>query len=224
LNNWAASGFGFRTTTAIHVASTTAAVRGHEANVLALIFAGFAAIALAKAFWGLRQTTDAWRKGAEGEERIGRRLTKLEQHGFHVLHDLQVPGSHANVDHLVIGPTGLFVVDAKNYAGRLTLSKGTLWHGRYPLTKHLATTCWEAERVSQTLAVPVHGSAYCAKPVMCILGAEVPRTRFEIDGVLVISGGRRLVRDIRGGRVVMSDQEVADVTDRAERSLPPAAP
>jgi hypothetical protein len=51
LNNWAASGFGLRTTAAVHVASTTAAVRGHEVNVLALIVAAFAAIALAKAFW-----------------------------------------------------------------------------------------------------------------------------------------------------------------------------
>jgi hypothetical protein len=41
-------------------------------------------------------------------------------------------GSRANIDHLVIGPTGAFVVDAKNYRGRLSFSKGTLWHGRYP--------------------------------------------------------------------------------------------
>ncbi len=203
-------------------ASTTPAIGGHEANFVGLVFAGLAAITLAKAFWGPRQTTVAWRKGAEGEERLGRRLNKLEEHGFHVLHDLQVPGSKANVDHLVIGPTGLFAVDAKNYTGGLTFSEGTLWHGRFPLTEKLATTRWEAERVSRTLAVTVDESACCAQPVMCILGAELPRKKFEIDGVHVVSGGRRLVRDIRDGRVVMSEEEVADLTDRAVRLLSPA--
>jgi Nuclease-related domain len=36
-----------------------------------------------------------------------------------VFHDLAVPGSPANVDHLVIGPTGLFVIDSKQWTGSI---------------------------------------------------------------------------------------------------------
>jgi hypothetical protein len=36
-----------------------------------------------------------------------------------VFHDLAVPGSPANVDHLVIGPTGVFVIDSKRWRGRV---------------------------------------------------------------------------------------------------------
>ena len=121
-NHWSQHGFGYRTSAATQVV-TRAPVSGHEADVLALLAACFVALAIARAFWGPRQETEAWRKGAEGEERLGRRLQKLERHGFRVLHDRLVPGSRANVDHLVIGPTGLFAVDAKNYSGKLTLSK-----------------------------------------------------------------------------------------------------
>jgi hypothetical protein len=222
-NHWFEHGFGLRTSAATQVVSR-APVGGHEANVLALLVACFVAIALARAFWGPREETGAWRKGAEGEERLGRRLQKLEQHGFRVLHDRLVPGSQANVDHLVIGPTGVFAVDAKNYSGKLTLSKGTLWHGRHPLTKTLAVTRWEAERVSQSLSGPLVGESPDVKPVMCVLGAELPRHRFEIDGVRVISGGRRLVRDIENRRAVLSSEAVNGLMELAAHSLPPAAP
>jgi hypothetical protein len=49
-----------------------------------------------------------------------------------VLHDLAIPGSAANIDHLVIGPGGVVVIDTKQYRGRLYLDRyGLLWHGRH---------------------------------------------------------------------------------------------
>jgi Nuclease-related domain len=42
--------------------------------------------------------------------------------------------------HLVIGPGGVFVIDSKQYRGRLQLdSSGQLWHGGYPLAPTLRT-------------------------------------------------------------------------------------
>jgi hypothetical protein len=54
----------------------------------------------------------------------------LERQGWVVLHDLAIPGSRTNLDHLVIGPGGVFVIDSKQYRRRL-------WHGRYPLAPTL---------------------------------------------------------------------------------------
>jgi hypothetical protein len=56
-----------------------------------------------------------------GERRTARLLGPLKRHGRAILHDLAVPGSRANIDHLVIGPGGVFVVDSKQYRGRLRL-------------------------------------------------------------------------------------------------------
>ena len=65
----------------------------------------------------------AWRRGAAGERRTARLLAALECQGWAVLHDLALPGSQANLDHLVIGPGGVFVIDSKQYRGRLQLAR-----------------------------------------------------------------------------------------------------
>jgi Nuclease-related domain len=52
----------------------------------------------------------AWRRGAAGERRTARLLSQLQRRGWAVLHDLAVPGSRANIDHLAIGPGRVFVI------------------------------------------------------------------------------------------------------------------
>lgn len=52
-------------------------------------------------------------KGADGEQRVARALAPLTADGFHVLHDRRCPGAGGNIDHIVIGPPGIFVIDAK---------------------------------------------------------------------------------------------------------------
>ena len=59
--------------------------------------------------------------GAAGERRTARLLGQLGRQGWAVLHDLAIPGSQANLDHVVIGPGGVFVIDSKQYRGRLQL-------------------------------------------------------------------------------------------------------
>jgi Nuclease-related domain len=74
---------------------------------IGLVLGGLAAAA---ASWGLRfrpsPDARAWRRGAAGERRTARLLVRLERYGWAVLHDLAVPGSRANIDHLVTGPGG----------------------------------------------------------------------------------------------------------------------
>src|SRR5205085_1527607 len=74
---------------------------------------------LAKEAWGRRATTEAWRIGAEGEEHIARKLDRLERDGYRVLHDARAPGSRGNIDHVVVGPTGVLTIETKNYGGNI---------------------------------------------------------------------------------------------------------
>lgn len=64
-------------------------------------------------------STAAWAYGANGERALGKLLDPLRDEGLAVLHDRRIPGSKANIDHLVVAPWGVFVVDAKNYKGRV---------------------------------------------------------------------------------------------------------
>ncbi len=64
------------------------------------------------------QRATAWATGAEGEERVGARLDRLVSESVRVLHDRRIPGSRANIDHLVVAPSGVHVIDSKKYQGR----------------------------------------------------------------------------------------------------------
>lgn len=61
------------------------------------------------------QPTVAWKTGTEGELRVAEVLAGVS--GIEVLHDRLVPRSRANIDHIVVGPAGVFVIDAKKYKG-----------------------------------------------------------------------------------------------------------
>ena len=59
----------------------------------------------------------AWSKGAQGERRLGAMLDSLPN--MLVMHDRRIPRSRANVDHLVVAASGVWVIDAKQYKGRI---------------------------------------------------------------------------------------------------------
>ncbi len=63
------------------------------------------------------QSTGAWQRGAIGEERLAEWLKELPDN-LRVLHDRRVPGTRANIDHIVVSPSGVWVIDAKRYKGQ----------------------------------------------------------------------------------------------------------
>jgi len=67
------------------------------------------------------QSTTAWHTGAIGEERLGQRLNELSSDTMRVLHDRRIPDTRANIDHIAVTPTGIYVIDAKKYKGRPSL-------------------------------------------------------------------------------------------------------
>jgi hypothetical protein len=153
----------------------------------------------------------AWRRGAAGERRTARLLGPLERHGWVVLHDLAVPNSAANIDHLAIGPGGVFVIDSKQYRGRLRLDAlGKLWHGRHPLAPTVRTASWEADQAAQVLPDP----GMAVVPIVAVHGAQVPWGKVVTDGVPVVSA-RRLPSMLRALPVVLGPERVAWLADQA---------
>jgi hypothetical protein len=179
-----------------------------------------ATVAAAGLGWALRfrpsPQTSAWRRGAVGERRTARLLGRLERHGWVVLHDLAVPGSRANIDHLVIGPGGAFVIDSKQYRGRLQLATdGALWHGRYPFAPALRAVSFEADQAAQVLAINV-------VPVMAVHGAPVPWGRLTVDGVAVVSA-RHLPDLLRAQPPVLAPERIVWLAGQARSRFHPAA-
>jgi Nuclease-related domain len=179
---------------------------------LSLVLGMLAAVA---AGWGLRFRPSpdavAWRRGAVGERRTARLLAGLEPYGWAVLHDLAIPGSRANIDHLAIGPGGVFMIDSKQYRGRLQLDpSGRLWHGRYPLAPTVRAVEFEADQAAQVLTDP----DMVVVPIMAVHGARVPWGKVLMDGVPVVPA-RRLPSMLRQLPVVLGPERVADLADQA---------
>jgi hypothetical protein len=172
-------------------------------------------LAAVAAGWGLRFQPSpdavAWRRGAAGERRTARLLAPLERHGWAVLHDLAIPGSRANLDHLVIGPGGVFVIDSKQYRGCLQLDPtGRLWHGRYPLAPTLRAVSWEADQAA--LVLPDPGMAVV--PIVAVHGTQVPWGKVVVEGVPVVAA-RRLPSMLCALPAVLAPERVADLANQA---------
>jgi hypothetical protein len=77
------------------------------------------------------QSTTAWAVGARGEELLAKRLDGLVEQGAITLHDRGIPGTQANIDHIAMAPSGVYVIDAKRYKGRPNLRvEGGLFRAR----------------------------------------------------------------------------------------------
>lgn len=63
---------------------------------------------------GVKTDERAWRIGADGETEVARRLTRLGP-GWKVLHAVPVGERGSDIDHVVIGPGGVFAINAKNH-------------------------------------------------------------------------------------------------------------
>ena len=72
---------------------------------------------LAVALSDEKQSTKAWSSGAAGEAAVGARLDGLASESIRVLHDRRIPRSKANIDHIVVTPGGVWVIDTKRYVG-----------------------------------------------------------------------------------------------------------
>ncbi|MFE3198507.1 nuclease-related domain-containing protein [Embleya sp. NPDC059237] len=96
-------------------------------------------------------------QGAKGERRTARSLTLAR--GWIALHDRAIPGSKANLDHVLIGVGGAVYLDTKTWTSAKTRARidrdGRLWFGRHPQDKALRTVRWEADQAEAALGVPV---------------------------------------------------------------------
>jgi hypothetical protein len=173
--------------------------------------------------WRLRfrvtPVTLAWRRGAAGERRTARLLAPLERCGWAVLHDLAIPGTQANIDHLVIGPGGVVVIDTKQYRGRLWLdADGLLWHGRHLLVATLRRLRWAADQADEILGV----ADVQVVAIMAVHGANVPWGRLAADGVIV-APARRVPDLLQALPAILGPERVAWLADRARLRFHAAA-
>jgi hypothetical protein len=175
--------------------------------------------AAAAAGWRLRfrlsRGTRAWRDGARGERATARLLRRLGRRGYAVFHDIGIPGTPANADHLLIGPPGVILVDSKRYTGQVTQGlDGCVWHNHYPMDQTLRALRLETQAISAALGVPV-------RPVMCIHQAQVAHGGLRAGDVQILPAGR-LPSMLRTSPQRLGEADVAALVAHALSLLRPA--
>jgi len=74
-----------------------------------------------------RRGDQRWQKGAVGEYLMAQHLHRELTHGEVILSDRQLPDSQANVDFAVVASSGIWVIDAKKWAGKIEYKSTNFW-------------------------------------------------------------------------------------------------
>jgi hypothetical protein len=120
----------------------------------------------------------AWRVGAQGEVKTARRLRVLTDPGpfdrrvtgvWRVLHSIPIGHRGRDIDHLVIGPPGVFAINSKNHEGLVTATSTAITVGRRP-TRYAEIARDEAARASLLLTA-VAARQVPVTPVISVVGA-----------------------------------------------------
>ena len=141
---------------------------------------------------GLRTEATSWEVGARGERIMGRRLERLRACGWEVLHSIPL-ASGADIDHLVIGPGGVFTINTKHHAGaRVSVGRHRVW---------VNGSAQEYIRNSR------HEAAAAARRLSEALGRTVP-----VCGVVAfVNPGPFSMKEPPSDALVTSDKTIASV-------------
>jgi hypothetical protein len=185
---------------------------------------------LANAFDGPPTAGHSYLRGAVGEEKLGAVLDRLVDQGLLVLHDRRRPRTTANIDHLVVAPSGVWVIDAKRYKGLVTRENKGRWfttdmrlmvdgRDRTSLVNGVHKQTGDVEAIlgrSGMTGVPVHG-------VLCFIDAEFHlfAKPFTIDDV-VVTWGKALREHMAAAPGPIDVEQRAAIHRLLAVSLPPA--
>lgn len=177
--------------------------------------AGAGCVVVALGFWCVRDVfsleaaADQYYGGAGGEYDVGVVLSRLPQE-FHVFNGL---GFYAgDVDHIIVGPTGVFIVETKNHSGTISLRDGRLCRNGELLNHDFVRQATsEAMYVKGRLQpqVPCH-----VRPLIVFVRAKV-RVQTAVGGVRVVALSS-LIDTIVGRAPSLSPEDIRQYTGRLE--------
>ena len=169
---------------------------GASALVASLVFVIWSLMA------GLRRV-ESFFKGARGEEKVSGILESLPD-AYHVFNDFTVGRNH--IDHVVVGPGGIFAIETKFWRGAVTVEDGhILLDGQLPDRSPLQQTSREALLVRSALAEAGYNGF--VTPVLAFASDSFVAHRANVGGTVVINSNE-LQASFSTDRVVIPPAEV----------------
>jgi len=153
----------------------------------------------------LGREAEPWFVGALGELEVAKRLERLGV-GWYVLHSVPVGTGSSDLDHVVIGPAGVFTINTKHHRGQnvWVAARRILVNGQR--TDHLRNAKHEAKRTSQLLSAAAR-ALIDVTPVIVVVGARRMTVRERPHEVVVLREGE-LVRWLQRHPVALGPTQV----------------
>ncbi len=167
---------------------------------------------------GVHTDERAWRIGADGEEKVAAQLAKVAKKNprWRFLHAIPVGDRGSDIDHLIIGPGGVFTVNAKHHPGaKIWVGGNTLMVNgiRQPYVRN---SRHEAQRAAKLL------TATCGFPVLVEgLIVTVNAREFEVKSQpqgLHVTWRNNLAKWLLRHGDIHSDQTIEAIYEAARRS------
>lgn len=153
----------------------------------AALLAAVGAVLLAIALWPSK--SGRWAAGAAGERATARALEGVEAEGYEVLHDVRLRGRPWNLDHVLLGPAGVVIVESKQWRRPVTVRR------RWPRIVE-ERVGWQIDAVVSALRADGQPDA-AVHGFVCVHGARVKRTWWTGARSAPIGDARHLRRWLR---------------------------
>jgi hypothetical protein len=156
----------------------------------------------------------SWYKGALGEIAIGYLLTALGP-DWTVLHAVPVGAETADIDHVLIGPAGVFTINTKNHSGQSVWIAGHVMMVAGRKQRHLHNARYEATRAANLLGRQVRATV----PVTAVIVIRNPKTltiREQPIGAAVLTD-QQLIPWLKSRPLILNPRQVELLVAAAEK-------
>ncbi|HEY2279224.1 MAG TPA: 3'-5' exonuclease [Streptosporangiaceae bacterium] len=165
----------------------------------------------------LRRQQRAWEKGGRGEQAVVRVLVGMDA-AWHVLADRRWPGTRrANIDVLLVGPGGVFVIDVKSWRPEVRVERGRLWRGEDDASADVRKLLDQTSAVEGVLA-GVGLAPTEVVPLLVLAGRR--NVRAHLDRVVLL-GEQDLIRELVRWGVRLPPVRVEQLIVTLDRECPP---
>ena len=165
----------------------------------------------------LRRRRQAWETGGRGEQAVMRVLVGMDA-AWHVLADRRWPGTRrANIDVILVGPAGVFVIDVKTWRAEVRVERGRLWRGDADAQDEVTKLLDQTTAVEEVLA----GAGLAPTEVVPLLVLAGRRNvRAHLDRVVLL-GEKDLVRELVRRGVRLPPELIDLLIATLDRECPP---
>jgi hypothetical protein len=158
-----------------------------------------------------------WAKGVEGERKTASFIEPLLDAGYVVLYNRLIPGINADIDSLVIGPSGVFPIETKNWRDKIEVKGDRLFVGDHDRSWVIQQVYREALAVQVALGEELSAQRLTVTPVLCAIGGVALGSRMAAG--VHVTDGKHLARLIADRPAVLDDDAVQRMARLADQRL-----